>query len=274
MERYLHPLTDFGFKKLFGTEPNKNLLIDFLNQVLPEHHQIETLTYTKNEHLSASPDDRKAVFDLFCESAKGNKFIVEIQRADQTFFLDRTVYYSSFPIQEQAKQGNWNYKLNPVYIVALLNFEIFGLELGQDLLHKVQLRDEKHRLFYDKLTHIYIELPKFTKTQDELETKFDKWLYVFRHLAVLEDRPIKLQERVFEQLFKAAEIAKMTPEDRKNYEGDLKKLRDYYGSLDTAKEEGRKEERHTIARSLKESGADIGLIAKSTGLSPEEIEKL
>ena len=135
-ERYLHPLTDFGFKKLFGTEPNKALLIDFLNQLLPQHHQIKNLTYTKNEQLSSSPDDRKAIFDLFCESEEGNKFIVEIQRARQTFFLDRSVFYSTFPIREQTKRGDWNYELRPVYVVAILDFHIAGLDLGEDLLHK------------------------------------------------------------------------------------------------------------------------------------------
>ncbi len=273
-ERYLHPLTDFGFKKLFGTEPNKILLIDFLNQLLPSYHQIENLTYTKNEQVSSSPDDRKAIFDLFCESSEGNKFIVEIQRARQTFFLDRSVFYSSFPIREQAKRGDWNYELRPVYIVAILDFEIVGLQLGQDLLHKVQLRDEKHRLFYDKLTHIYIELPKFTKTQEELETKFDKWLYVFRHLAKLDDKPLKLQERIFEQLFKAAEIAQMSSEDRDNYESDLKKYRDYYGTLNTAKDEGRTEERQKIAQGMKQENMPVESIARLTGLSTEEIEKL
>ena len=281
-ERYLHPLTDFGFKKLFGTEPNKVLLIDFLNQLLPSHHQIENLTYTKNEQLSSSPDDRKAIFDLFCESSEGNKFIVEIQRARQTFFLDRSVFYSSFPIREQAKRGDWNYELRPVYIVAILDFEIVGLQLGQDLLHKVQLRDEKHRLFYNKLTHIYIELPKFTKTQDELETKFDKWLYVFRHLAELDKRPQKLKERVFERLFEAAEIAQMSPEDRNDYESDLKKYRDYYGTLSTAKEEGfqegheegREERSYEIARGMKQKEMSIELITELTGLTAEEIKKL
>ena len=281
-ERYLHPLTDFGFKKLFGTEPNKILLIDFLNQLLPAHHQIKNLTYTKNEQLSSSPDDRKAIFDLFCESSEGNKFIVEIQRARQTFFLDRSVFYSSFPIREQAKRGDWNYELRPVYIVAILDFEIVGLQLGQDLLHKVQLRDEKHRLFYDKLTHIYIELPKFTKTQEELVTKFDKWLYVFRHLAELDKKPQKLKERIFERLFEAAEIAQMSPEDRDNYESDLKKYRDYYGTLSTAKEEGvqegreegREEERYKIARGMKQKEISMELIAELTDLSAEEIENL
>ena len=92
-DKYINPLTDFGFKKLFGSEPNKDLLIDFLNQLLPAIHKIKDLTYSQNEHLSDSEYDRKAIFDLYCESQSGERFIVEVQKAKQNFFKDRSVYY-------------------------------------------------------------------------------------------------------------------------------------------------------------------------------------
>jgi predicted transposase/invertase (TIGR01784 family) len=122
-DKYVNPLTDFGFKKLFGEEVNKDLLIDFLNELLPEKHKIKYLNYQKNEHLPSSEYDRKAIFDLFCESASGEKFIVEVQRAKQNYFKDRSVYYSSFPIQNQAIKGNeWNFKLNAVYTIGIFDF--------------------------------------------------------------------------------------------------------------------------------------------------------
>src|SRR3989339_1777886 len=99
---YVNPFTDFGFKKLFGEEVNKDLLIDFLNNLLLGEQQIKDLTYLKNEHLSSSDTERKAIFDLYCENERGEKFIVELQKAKQNFFKDRSVYYSTFPIQEQA----------------------------------------------------------------------------------------------------------------------------------------------------------------------------
>ena len=281
-DRYLNPLTDFGFKKLFGSEPNKVLLIDFLNQLLPKHHQIKNLTYTKNEHLGISSDDRKAVFDLFCESAEGNKFVVEIQRAHQPFFLDRSIFYSTFPVQEQAKRGEWNYQLKPVYFIAILDFKIAEIDLGEDFLHEAQIKDKQNYVLYDKLTYIYIELPKFTKTQEELETKFDKWLYVFRHLAKLADRPIKLQERVFEQLFEAAEIAKMPKEERVKYEAERKSYLDWINVLRGAEikgfekgiEKGVEKGLKGVARNMKQEGMPVEVIAKLTKLSIEEVEKL
>lgn len=105
-DRYINPLTDFGFKRLFGTEPNKNLLIDFLNVILPPQHRVKDLTYGSTENLGNTPSDRKAVFDLYCESEKGKKFIVEMQKAKHkhNYFKDRSIYYASFPIQDQAEK--------------------------------------------------------------------------------------------------------------------------------------------------------------------------
>ncbi len=237
-DKYINPLTDFGFKKLFGEEPNKDLLIDFLNQILPPVHQIKDLTYTKNEHLGNNSSERKAIFDLYCKSNAGEKFIVEVQKAKQNFFKDRSIYYSTFPIQEQAQTGDWNFKLTPVYTIGILDFIFEEHKDSTELLHTVKLKNQRNNLFYDKLTYVYIELPKFKKTATELETKFDKWLYIFRHLSNLQDRPAALQERIFEKLFKAASIATFSQEERTSYEDSLKHFRDIKNIADTHREEG------------------------------------
>ena len=274
MERYINPLTDFGFKWLFGTEPNKDLLLDFLNQLLPAHHQIKQLTYAQNEHLGGNELDRKAIFDIYCESENGDKFIVEIQKAKQNYFKDRTVYYSTFPIQEQAKQGNWNFKLSAIYTIGILDFVFDDHRQEDNVLHTIKLKDQDCQVFYDKLTYIYIELPKFKKTEEELETHFDKWLYVLRYLSQLQDRPEALQERVFEKLFQAAEIAKFSKEERTQYEKSIKYYRDIKNVVDTSHEEGREEERIEVARRGVSEGYPIEMIAKMTGLSEEEVKKL
>ena len=276
--RYINPLTDFGFKKLFGTEPNKDLLIDFLNQILPERHQIKDSNYSRNEHLGQAELDRKAIFDLYCIGESGERFIVEVQKAKQNYFKDRSIYYSSFPIQEQAKKGDWDFKQDPVYTVGILDFIFDDHKNEDELLHLIELKNQRCEVFYDKLKFIYIELPKFKKTQEELEDHFEKWLYVFRHLSELQDRPQQLQDRIFQKLFEAAEIAKFTVEERKAYEESLKYYRDIKNVVDTSREEGVEEgkEKRTleIARELKRSGVSIDVIMKSTGLSKEEIEKL
>jgi len=273
-DKYINPLTDFGFKKLFGVEPNKELLIDFLNQLLPAVHQIKDLTYTKNEHLGGSEYERKAIFDLYCESQSGEKFIVEVQKAKQNFFKDRSVYYSTYPIQEQAKKGDWDFELSAVYTIGILDFIFDDHKDQNEILHTVKLKDQNGNVFYDKLTYIYLELPKFIKSATELQSRFDKWMYVFRHLAKLQNRPDILQERVFEKLFEIAEIAKFTPKEKEQYEESLKYYRDLKNVVNSSKEEGKIERSIEVAKEMKSDGILIEKISKYTGLSKEEIQDL
>jgi len=241
-ERYINPFTDYGFKRLFGEEPNKDLLLDFLNELLSaEQGRILDLTYLKSEHLGSSALDRKAIFDLYCENERGEKFIVELQKSKQNFFKDRTVYYSTFPIREQAKRADWDYELKAVYTVAILDF-VFDADKNEPkkFRYDVKLSDiETKKIFYDKLTFIYLEMPKFNKTVEELETRFDKWLYVLRNLNRLDRVPDKFREQIFDKLFETAEIAKFTPEQVRSYEDSLKSYRDLKNSLDTARFEGK-----------------------------------
>ena len=125
-DRYIIPFTGFGFKRLFGTEPNKNLLIDFLNVILPPQHRVKDLTYRSTENLVVD-------LDLYCQSEKGEKFIVEMQKAKHNYFKDRSIYYSSFPIQEKAEKGNWNDKHTPVYMIGILDF-VFNEDKNEALL--------------------------------------------------------------------------------------------------------------------------------------------
>jgi predicted transposase/invertase (TIGR01784 family) len=272
-DKYINPFTDFGFKKIFGSEPNKALLIDFLNEVvLPRQRSIVELSYQKNEQVGRTEFDRKAIFDLYCIGKNDERFIVEMQKAKQNYFKDRSVFYATFPIQEQAIRGEWDYKLAEVFTVGVLDF-VFGEEKTakdtknkaisipndntdipktdpqppktKEVRHVVQLKDQKNQVFYDKLTFIYLEMPNFTKEVHELETQYDKWLYVLKNLSTLANRPDILQEKIFEQLFEIAEIAKFTSTERDQYEESLKNYRDLKNVIDTAfgdgKIEGKKE---------------------------------
>ncbi|MCI5207602.1 MAG: Rpn family recombination-promoting nuclease/putative transposase [Candidatus Electrothrix sp. ATG2] len=284
-ERYINLFTDYGFKKIFGEEPNKNLLLDFLNELLREEQgEIRDLTYLKTEQLGDTHIDRKAIFDLYCENERGEKFIVELQKSKQNFFKDRALYYSTFPIREQAERGDWNFKLKAVYTVAILDF-VFDEDKNQldKYRYDVKLSDiDTNRVFYDKLTFIYLEMPKFTKSLEELTTRFDKWLYVIRNLNRQERLPESLREEVFEQLFATAEIARFTPDQVRSYEKSLKYYRDLKNSLDTAFDEGKEEgreigiaenQREIVIRGLKQ-GLEKTIIGDLTGLSLEAIEKI
>ena len=304
-ERYINPFTDFGFKKLFGEEPNKDLLLDFLNELLREQEgEIVNLTYLKNEHLGRSLLDRKAIFDLYCENDKGEKFIVEMQKSKQRFFKDRSVYYSTFPIQEQAQKADWNFELKAIYTIGILDFVFDEAHRNsQKYRTDVQLLDkDTHEIFYDKLTFIYFEMPKFTKTVGELDTKFDKWLYVLKNLNQLNRLPDRFQEAIFKKVFQVAEISKFSKKEYQSYQDSLKYYRDLKNSLDTAfdegkeegigigkeeglkegigigKEEGLKEGIEKgikkVAINLIKSGSDDVLISKATGLTVAQVQAL
>jgi predicted transposase/invertase (TIGR01784 family) len=236
-DRYISLLTDFGFKRIFGTEPNKRLPIDFLNTLLPPHHQIRDLSFKNPENLGNTIVDRRAIFDIYCEAENGDKFIVEIQRVRQNFFKDRSLYYASFPIQEQALKGDWNYQLNSVYMVGVLDFTFEELREEETLLHIIELKDRQNRVFSEKLKFIYIELPKFKKNIEQLETHLDKWLYLLQNLARLAEPPSTLQEEVFSELFEAAEIANFSPDEQRGYQGSLKAFRDWYAIDMTLRQE-------------------------------------
>ena len=236
-ERYINPYTDFGFKRLFGNEMNKDLLISFLNSILGNGDVgICDIKYLNSEVLGEGYGDRKSVFDVYCETENHSKFIVEMQKAEQRFFKDRSIYYAAAPIREQAPKGKWDYHLENVYTVGILDFVFPENEYPeQSYRHEIKLKDvEDNHVFYDKLTFIYLEMPKFTKTEEELETMADKWMFAVRNLSRLLDRPKALQDRIFGKFFEQAEIARYTPEERRDYEESVKIYRDYINTVDTA----------------------------------------
>jgi predicted transposase/invertase (TIGR01784 family) len=285
-DKYINPYTDFGFKLLFGTAMNKELLISFLNALLFKEETVKDVTYLNAEHLDTQEYDRRAVFDVYCENEKGEKFLVEMQRGEQQFFKDRSVYYATFPIREQSQRGKWDYELKAVYIIGILNFTFNDTD-GDYFHHEVKLVDlYTHKVFYDKLTFIYLEMPKFNKKEDELESMFDKWLFVLRNLSSLFERPRALQNRVFDRLFEAAEIAKFNSKELGEYWESLKNFRDWYSVMSTqlkkgreeglkeGLEQGRKEECFKNAKKMKQAGIAFDVIAQVTGLSIGEIASL
>jgi len=300
-EKYINPFTDFGFKRLFGEEPSKDLLLDFLNELLRETEgEITEISFLPNEKLPLSFGDRRAIFDIYCTNERGEKFIVELQKAEQKFFKDRMLYYSTFPIQEQAvKERNClsadeagDFKLKNVYAIGILDFEF-----DEDQQHPNKYRydvklteQETKMVFYDKLTYIYLAMPKFKKTEKELSNKFEKWLFVLRNLNKLDRIPVELKENIFLKLFKLAEISKMNKTTYQSYEESLNAYRDIKNSVETAFEkgekkglikgikegikEGEKKGRIEIALQMHKKGIEIKLISELTAFSEKELKVL
>jgi predicted transposase/invertase (TIGR01784 family) len=283
--KYINPFTDFGFKKIFGEEASKPLLIDFLNTLLPANNQIVNLSFKNVEQLGQTDFDRKAIYDIFCENEKGESFIVELQKSKQNYFKERTIYYSTFPIRDQADKGEWNYNLKAVYCIGILDFTFDDYDSDKErnnVVHTIKLRNQLGKTFYDKLTYIYLEMPNFKKTESELASRLDQWLYFIQHLEDFQSIPVIFQDSIFVQAFEKAELAKYGSVDLDSYENSLKIYRDLKGVIDTAFDdgklegvvEGRIEEKKEIAKTLKAMGADWNMIISATGLSKAEIDAL
>ncbi|HAH55141.1 MAG TPA: hypothetical protein DCM02_07625 [Flavobacterium sp.] len=279
--KYINPFTDFGFKKIFGEEASKPLLLDFLNALLPENDQIVSLSFKNKEQLGQTEFDRKAIYDIYCENEKGEKFIVELQKSKQNYFKERTIYYSTFPIQEQAERGEWNYNLKAVYCIGILDFTFDDYESEpekSEVIHTIKLKNQNNKTFYEKLTYIYLEMPNFKKKEADLKTRIEQWLYFIKHLEDFQSIPTIFSDEVFRQAFDKAELAKLAPTELDSYQYSLKVFRDnkavYDYAVDTAFDEGELKGKLETVKSFKKLGVSIEIIIEATGLSKEEIEKL
>ena len=290
--KYVNPLSDWGFKRLFGTEMNKDLLLEFLRNLFPERG-IMDIAYLKNERQNLTERERDTVFDVVCTDPSGAQFVVEMQKRTQRYFRDRALYYAAYPIIEQGRKGSWNYRLTPVCVVGILNFAMKH-EYGPDverwrekLVHRYRLReDETGEIMNSKLEFLYLEVGAFRREVSEQSGIVDKWMYALKNLSRLEKRPPELRERVFERLFEAAKIAAYTKEERNQYENDMMTENDYRNTIDYARDEGREaglaegeakgktEGKAEVARKMLAAGMPAEQITEFTGLTAEQLAAL
>jgi predicted transposase/invertase (TIGR01784 family) len=238
MSTYINPFTDFGFKKLFGEKSALPRLKSFIEDALELARPIQDLRFMTSEQLGATDDERKAVYDIYCTADDGSHFIVELQRAKQRFFKDRTVFYASFPIRAQAKKGDWNYQLEPVYCLGILDFSFSDTD-PMRWHHIVQLKDQEGDVFYSKLTFAFLELGKFNKTIEECTSHLDKWCYMLRNMDEMEQVPEALQnDPLVKSALNEAKLLGMSKMEQMTYEQSLKIYRDLTNVVDTAYDDG------------------------------------
>lgn len=281
MGRFINPFTDAGFKILFGREASKSLLIDFLNTLLEGERCISDITYLNNEALPDRVTERGVIFDIFCISNTGEEFIVEMQNQPQVYTKDRFVFYMSRSINKQAEKGKkWKYRLRPVYGVFFLNFKVNNIgTLRTDIALMNMATGEP---FSDKIRMIFLELPYFNKEEGECETDFERWLYLLTRMETLDRMPWLAKKAAFEKLLEVADLANLTPAERREYDASLDAYWNLANTLEYSeqkgfeegKREGIQEEKIIIARNLKKQGIDTNIISQCSGLSLEDIDKL
>lgn len=287
MQRYARLLLDYMFKKCFGTEANKPLLISLLNDFLGHRlaSPIIDVSYLATVTVGNTPQTRGTVFDLNCQDQAGNRYLVEIQLEAQKYFADRALFYRSRAQSEMHKEGHKNtpeasYKLSTLHLLAFLNFE---LDDRPGYIREIMLMDTRdHTLFTDRECLTYVEVPKLRKNLEECQDRREIWTWLFQNLHKLNDRPQELREALFDTLFTIAEIAKFKGEELEQYRQSMEFYDDTEACIEYAKEraakvgmqQGQESAREEIARNLKTLGLPHTTIAESTGLSLDRIAKL
>ena len=289
MAKFINPFTDWGFKHIFGRDISKDLLIDFLNGLFAGKMRITNLNFCNTEQIPETNDDRNIVFDLFCTTDNGEKFIVEMQNRSQTYFIDRAIFYTSRAISNQGPVGEWDYHLTPVITVCFMNFVAFGKEKGESRGRKKEydapfrvdmiLADEKTgKRLSDKMHFSFLQLPVFQKEEDECENDFERWIYILNNMETFQRMPFLAQNAVFRKLAEISDISTLSKEEHKKYDESIKRYRDTMAVINSAvkegRAEGRAEERAEIALNLFKLGVSIANIVASTGLTEEELAQL
>ncbi|MDR0895139.1 MAG: Rpn family recombination-promoting nuclease/putative transposase [Prevotellaceae bacterium] len=313
MSKFINPLTDYGWKILFGQETNKSVLIELLNSLLEGEVVIEDLIYLDKEQLPEVPDERMFVYDIYCRTSTGEYIIIEIQRESQEYFKDRALVYTSAAILKQAKKGTWIYKLDAVYGIFFLDFRLPENEYEGAVIHVDMTTRKTHRVFNPKQRQIFISLPAFDLQEDECKTKSDRWIYVLKNMETLDHIPFIDDMPVMRRLEKTIALTSMDPNQRGLYEASLKAYRDNYAVISYKVKKGIEEgmakgmakgiakgraEGMTkgiakgraegiaigearsqaklldTARNLKAAGVATEIIINATGLSREVIEQL
>ena len=277
--KYADLLNDEVFKLVFGRESTKDVMIEFLNQVILDR-KILDLEFIDKEMHPIERDAKGTVYDMFCKTDDGSRIIVEVQRRKQPFYPERALYYSTFQIQRQVEAGAEYYDFLPVYVVSILDFKMDDDPDANAVRTAYRLYEEaSHKLLTDRVTFIFIELPKFTKTVEELDGNILEGMYFcFKNMTELESRPEVLDHQIFTKIFDVTELYNMDQDTRDKVLENMTTERDLRNQMTYAREEGREEghveERAKNAKNLRDLGVDPEIIAKATGLTVEEIQNL
>ncbi|MDR1004848.1 MAG: Rpn family recombination-promoting nuclease/putative transposase [Prevotellaceae bacterium] len=310
MSKFINPLTDYGWKLLFGKEANKAVLIGLLNDILEGEKVIEDLVFLDKEQQPEIRGRRMFVYDIYCRTNTGEHIIVEMQKDSQPFFKDRALFYTAAAIINQGRPGDdWQYKIDAVYGVFFLNFRLPDSR-NEVRTNVILANRDTGEMFNDKFRQIFISLPNFKLQEDECKTNFQRWIYVLKNMETLNQVPFTDDIAVMRELKEIISVASMDPEKYDLYQASLKAYRDNLAVITYKVQEGRaegiaegmaKERKRSEARikaaevkqakaqaekvqletqllntagRLKASGFSIADIMQLTGLSRETIEQL
>jgi len=291
--KFINPFTDVGFKRIFGSEDSKSVLIYLLNTVIGDENRIVSIEYTDKEQAPKSLEGKTVIYDIYCKTADGRRIIVEMQSERQHNFKKRTLYYVARSISRQIMRGENDYEYDAVYLVSLLNFT--DRSISEDIRTEVRLMDVKaRRTFMNEMRMIYVQLPLMKKTEEECDNDLDYWIYILNNMETLDRMPFTDKNPAFVDLIDLATYQNMSEDEQVAYDRSLKRMWDYDNMLRGEREyaraegevvgearglakgraEGRAEGQTDVAKNLKSLGVPIDIIIQASGLTKEQIDAL
>jgi len=280
----LNPRVDFAFKKLFGSEENKDILISFINAVVSKEDQVIDVIllnpYNNKEHQS----DRLSILDIKATDEKGRQYNIEMQITDQVYYNQRALYYWSRLYTSQLQEGDAFVDLKKTISINVLNFDYFDEEPTYHNVFKV-LHAESHKSYFEDLELHFIELHKFDDEVSHIKTTLDRWVKFLKkaHHYDKATFPAELKvEPAIEKAFFSLNTLSLDKEEREIYEARLKWLRDEDAALQKAHEKGieqgieqgwQKGMRDMAKKQLKR-GVSVDIVVEDTGLTYEEVETI
>ena len=273
--KYADLLNDEVFKLVFGRESTKDVMIEFLNQVILDR-KILDLEFIDKEMHPIERDAKGTVYDMFCKTDDGSRIIVEVQRRKQPFYPERALYYSTFQIQRQVEAGAEYYDFLPVYVVSILDFVMDDDPQSNVVRTAYRLyEDNSHKLLTDRVTFIFIELPKFKKTVEELDGNILEGMYFcFKNMPELESRPEVLDHHVFTKIFDVTELYNMDQDTRDKVLDNMTTERDLKNQMIYAREEGREEGIALAIKNMADSGLNAEQIAEIMKMSVADVRAM
>ena len=293
--KFIDLRVDYAFKRVFGTPGNEELLKMLIDSILPDLH-VKTLTLGNQENMDDSPDGKKTVFDIKATTEEGETVVIEMQLAEKKDFNDRLIYYSTYPIREQVRGGIHNYRLTPLYIIAIMDFSMDGNRTTDSFINSFCVRNDSDisKTLTDNVHYVTVELPKFKKEVSDLRTLSARVIWLLRNMGSLKSVPEEFHDKCLDKLFDISNFTAMTYEEQMKYLAKFHAELDRRSELETAidkglklgmeqglekglekgLEQGREEAIIETAKKFKQAGTDAELISQCTGLSIDEIKAL
>lgn len=287
---FMNVLTDFGFKRMFGTEKFKHILIRFLNVLFePQGTKVLDVEFHNKEVLPLNPDGKRIIYDVYCVSRDEKEhYILEMQQEHHTHFDKRIMYYISRALAMQGERGK-GYDYSPVFGIFFIDFQF--KHISRKLLHDFGMRErDTHELFSNLLNLIIVCLEEVKNTWGECETELERMTYLIKNMHHMDKNSEAYKSREYQDMFDAAEIGSFAAEDVVAYKQSTRAYEDRELYVDSAYkdgyetgiekgiekgiergiEKGREEGVQITARKMFDSGMDPDFIRKITGLSPEQ----